>query len=132
MSRVLLTLSAVIRTPCINGCPPPEPLPLLSGDPAFAPAGVAVAFAPKPVLLADPGREPKPPDDEDELEPKPPDDEDGLLLFRESRSLALADEPEPGAIWLSALSSRPPEEEPPPNISVSTRAIWRASPYFTR
>ena len=38
--------------------------------------------------------------------------------------------PDPGAIWLSALSSRL-EDEPPMNMSVSTRAIWRASPYFT-
>ena len=56
-----------------------------------------------------------------------------LLVFSDRRSaLDVMDVPDPGAIWLSALSSRFDEPEPPRNMSVSTRAIWRASPYFTR
>src|SRR5258706_11304144 len=127
MSRVLLTVSAVIRTPFSIGWP--EPALRLSDDPAsaaLAPPGAAADCAPKPdvplVLVPDCMREPKPFDDVDDEE----------LLFEESRSaLAVAYVPDPGAIWLSALSSRP-EDDPPMNISVSTRAIWRASPYFTR
>ena len=57
----------------------------------------------------------------------------GLLALSDRRSaLDVVDVPDPGATWLSALSSRPDEPEPPRNMSVSTRAIWRASPYFTR
>src|ERR1700676_1850425 len=72
-SRVFLTLSAVTRPPCISGCPrgppPKEPPPLLSSDAglAAADAGAAAAGAPKPELVAEPPRGPK------------PDDEDGLL-----------------------------------------------------
>src|SRR5712671_7914770 len=119
MSRVLLTESAVIRTPRNIGWPP-EPVLRLSSDPGsdvFAPAGAAGVCAPKPgaplVLVPDGMREPKPFDDVD----------DGELLFKERRSvLAVAYVPDPGAIWLSGLSSRP-EDDPPMNISVSTRAI---------
>src|SRR5260370_23160509 len=119
MSRLLLTVSAVIRTPLNIGWPP-EPAPRLSSDPAsdvfaFAPAGAAVVCAPKPELplVPDCMREPKPLDDVD----------DGELLFRERRSaLAVAYVPDPGAIWLSGLSSRP-EDHPPMNIPVSTPTI---------
>src|ERR1700681_2480486 len=125
MSKVLLTVSAVIRTPCSSGWPP-VPALRLSGDPVpdvFAAADAAAVCPPKPdvpfVLVPDCEREPKPLDDE-------------LLLFWERRSLlAVAEVPDPGASWFSALSSRP-EDDPPMNISVSTRAISRPSPYFTR
>src|ERR1700737_4524017 len=125
MSKVLLAASPGIPPPGSSGWPT-APVLRLSSDPVpdvFAPADAAVICAPKPdvpfVLVPDCGREPQPLDDE-------------LLLFRERRSLlAVADVPDPGASWFSALSSRP-EDDPPMNISVSTRAIWRASPYFTR
>src|ERR1700730_1513392 len=105
MSSVLLTVSAVIRTPCSTGFPPPALELPLSANP------------PPPV----PERDPK------TLDAEPP-----LLLLSDSRSpLDVADKPDPGAIWLLALSNEA-EDDPPMNISVSTRAIWRASPYFTR
>src|SRR5450755_2197316 len=109
MSRVLLTVSAVIRTPFNMGWPP-EPAPRLSSDPAsdvLAPPGAAAVCAPKPELplVPDCMREPKPFDDAD--------DGELLLLLEERRSaLAAAYVPDPGAIWLSALSSRP-EDDPP-------------------
>src|ERR1700761_8729933 len=53
-----------------------------------------------------------------------------LLLLKDRRSAALADVPDPGATWLSGLSSRL-LDDPPPNMSVRTRAICFASPYFT-
>src|SRR3982074_2891454 len=119
MRRVLLMVSAVIRTPFNIGWPP-EPAPRLSSDPAAdvfvcARAGAAVVCAPKPELplVPDCMREPKPLDDVD----------DGELLFRERRSaLAVAYVPDPRAIWLSGLSRRP-EDDPPMNTSVRTRAI---------
>jgi hypothetical protein len=67
----------------------------------------------------------------DERDPKPFDVEPLLLPFIDRRSgLDVAEVPDPGASWLLAASSEP-EDDPPMNISVSTRAIWRASPYFT-
>jgi hypothetical protein len=54
-----------------------------------------------------------------------------LPLIDRRSVLDVAKVPEPGAIWLLAESSEA-EDDPPINISVSTRAIWRASPYFTR
>ena len=57
----------------------------------------------------------------------------GLLAETDRRSLLdVVERPDPGATWLSALSSRFDEPEPPRNISVSTRDICRASPNFTR
>src|ERR1700720_892077 len=108
MSKVLLTVSAVIRTPCSSGWPP-APVLRLSSDPApdVFPFADAAVCPPKPgvpfVLVPDCEREPKPLDDE-------------LLLFWERRSpLAVAEVPDPGASWFSALSSRP-EDDPPMNI----------------
>jgi hypothetical protein len=89
---------------------------------AFVPPAVAAAGVPNPGVLPvpDPPRAPN------------PFVVDDALPFWERRSpLEVAEAPDPGAIWLSALSSEP-EDEPPMNMSVSTRAIWRASPYFTR
>src|SRR6202048_4909964 len=107
MSKVLLTASAVIRTPGSSGWPP-APVLRPSGDRGrgvFAPADAAAICAPKPdvpfVLVPDCEREPKPLDHE-------------LLLFRERRSLlAVADVADPGASWFSALSRRP--QDHPPN-----------------
>src|ERR1700732_178389 len=113
MRRVLLTASAVIRTPCNTGCPPPllpAPEPRPSSDAAgLAAAAADVAVAPEePVPAPKPDPEPKPDPVPEELRgpPIPPEDEDGLLVFSESRSLAVPYTPDPGAIWLSALSSR--------------------------
>src|SRR5260370_33749947 len=117
MSRVLLTVSGVIRTPWRTGLPPAPALALApSRDPrlvAFAPAGcVAPKPGAPPVLL--------PPMERDT---KPFDDEPLLLPFRDRRSvLDVDDEPDPGASWLLAASSEV-EEDPPMNMSVSTRAI---------
>src|SRR6202165_3255910 len=104
MSKVLLTASAVIRTPGSSGWPP-APVLRLSSDPVpgvFAPADAAAICAPKPdvpfVWVRVCARAPKPLDDE-------------LLLFWERRSLlAVAEVPDPGASWFSALSSRPEDE----------------------
>src|ERR1700750_1152867 len=115
MSRLLLTVSAVIRTPCKTGGPP-EPAPGLPLSNDAAPRSFAgVPFALVPVI---------------ELDPKPFDDALLLFPFRDRRS-DVAEVPDPGAIWLLAESSDA-EDDPPMNISVRTRAIWRASPYFTR
>src|SRR6266404_422386 len=126
MSRVLLTVSAVIRTPCRTGWPPPEPALRVPLSGVMAPVGSAAAVraAPKAGVAV-------------ELVPvgergaKPFEDEPLLLPFRDRRSALDAYVPEPGAIWLLAASSEA-EDDAPMNISVSTRAIWRASPYFTR
>src|ERR1700737_1384998 len=121
MSRVLLTVSAVIRTPCRTGLPPPPVLPLPpSRDPRLAPFAPAGCVAPKPgvppVPLPPMERDPKPFDDE----PKPLDDEPLLLPFRDRRSvLDDAEAPDPGASWLLAASSEA-EEDPPMHMSVST------------
>src|ERR1700738_2225472 len=120
-------MSGVIRTSCSTGWPLPEleERPLSSGAPAPpAPAvGAPADCAPKPIPVPDAPRAPKPVD---------VDGDDGELPLSDRRSpLEVVEGPDPGAIWLSALSSRP-EDEPPMNMSVSTRAIWRASPYFTR
>src|SRR5882724_11448508 len=140
MRRVLFTASAVIRTPCNTGRPTPPPLPLPeprpSSDAELAPAAAAVVAPEEPVPAPNPDPEPDPNPDpvpfpEELRGPNPPEDEDGFLVFRVGRSLAIPYAPDPGASWFSALSSRLPPEDPP-NISVSTRAIWRASPYFTR
>ena len=57
----------------------------------------------------------------------------GLLALSDRRSaLDVVVELDPGATWFSALSSRPDAPWPPRNMSVRTRAIWRASPYLTR
>src|ERR1700730_10275357 len=137
MSSVLLTVSAVIRTPCSTGFPPPAlELPLSANPPNPVPAPTPAAFPaavgvpPKP----DPPKPDPPPPPVPERDPNTLDDEPPppLLLFSDSRSpLDVEDKPDPGAIWLLALSNEA-EDEPPMNISVSTRAIWRASPYFTR
>src|SRR5689334_2894007 len=138
MSRVLLTVSAVMRTPCSKGWALPVltlALRLLSSAAPFAAGEPAPTAAPKTEVPLVALREPRPlPNPFDPA--KPPGEEDGapLLLFRERRSLAEAYKPEPGAIWPSGLSSRLPPwgDDPPLNMSFSTRAIWRASPYFTR
>src|ERR1700731_120842 len=119
MSRVLLTVSAVIRTPCRTGLPPPLPAPALppSRDPRLPPLVPGCCVAPKPD--APPVLPPM------ERDPKPLDDEPLLLLppFRDRRSALDVDEvPDPGAIWLLAESSEA-EEDPPMNMSVSRRAI---------
>ena len=81
----------------------------------------------RPVCCSAPNPEVPLPVEDALLEPKPlldPDDEpEELLEFNESRSAALELElrPDPGASWLSALSSEEPE--PPMNISVRTFAI---------
>src|SRR5665213_4387767 len=124
MSRLLLTVSAVIRTPCRTGLPAPPAV------------GASSAPLPEEVVAAD-CRVPNP--DEPFVPvplcgrgPKPLDDEPLLLPLSDSRSaLDVDDVPDPGAIWLPAVS-READDDPPTNISVSTRAIWRASPYFTR
>src|SRR5438552_18597705 len=60
---------------------------------------------------------------------KPPDCDE--LPLADSRSmLELVAAPEPGAKSFDAVSSALPEL--PINISVKTRAIWRASPYLMR
>src|SRR5689334_12762348 len=60
---------------------------------------------------------------------KPPDGD--AVPAADSRSmLELDDAPEPGARSFDAASS--PLPELPMNMSVSTRAIWRASPYLIR
>src|SRR5512136_1552326 len=123
MSSVLLTVSAVIRTPCRTGLPPP---PAVGASKEALPEVVLAAdcMAPKPdgllvpIPLCERG-------------PKVLDDDPLLLPFRDRRSaLDVDDVPDPGAIWLPAVSSEA-ADDPPTNISVSTRAIWRASPYFT-
>src|ERR1700722_8957212 len=121
MSRLLLTVSAVIRTPGRTGLPPPAPPLPPSRDPRLPPFAPPCCADPPPVLPPE-ERDPKP-------LPKPLDDEPLLLLpllllpFRDRRSALDVDaEPDPGAIWLLAESSEA-EEDPPMNISVSTRAI---------
>src|SRR5258708_14428589 len=128
MGSVWWRVWGVIRTFCRTGWPEPPVVRLLLSDAAVPEAfasGVGVApkpdapLAPMPVPVA-------------ERDPKPVDDEPLLLLFRGSRSSLYAEEkPDPAAIWPLAESSEA-EDDPPMNMSVSTRAIWRASPYFTR
>src|SRR5258708_25599385 len=103
----------------------PPVVRLLLSDAAVSEAFAAgVGAAPKPDV-------PLVPVPVAERDPKPVDDEPLLLLFRDSRSALDAEEkPDPGAIWPLAESSEA-EDDPPMNISVRTRAIWRASPYFT-
>src|SRR6516165_2631663 len=137
MSSELLTASAVMRMPCIKGWPPEPVAPRLS-----APVLAGVAAAAKAELPAEAVRAPREPDDprppagDEPDDPRPPPDGDAdavLVLLKESRSLAEPYMPDPGAIWFSGLSRRlPDDDDPPPNISVSTRAIWRASPCLTR
>src|ERR1700730_2127571 len=109
MSRVLLTVSAVIRTPCRTGLPPPElilPLPP-SNDPRL------VALAPPGCVAPKPDAPPVPVPPPMERDPKPPDDEEPLLLLPDRRSrLDDAEVPDPGAIWLLAESSEA-EDDPP-------------------
>src|ERR1700716_91796 len=127
MSSVLLTVSAVIRTPCRTGRPPPAPVPPLlpSNDPRPEAFVAAVCVGPKP-------DEPFGLVPVDERDPKPFDVELLLLPLIDRRSvLDVAEVPDPGAIWLLAASSEA-EDDPPMNISGRPRAIWRASPYFTR
>src|ERR1700722_17606982 len=108
-----------MRTSCSTGGPLPEAAPRpLSSAPllpflvlaANVPAGV-VAPVPNPLLP-----------------PRPPVVDDALPFTPRRSRLDVADVPEPGAIWLSALSSGL-EDEPPMNISVNVRAICFASPY---
>src|ERR1700761_8169295 len=122
-------MSGVMRTFCISGCPPePEPFPLSSWPrfPLLAPPDAP----PKPEPKVEPLREPKllPAWDDDVAPPALLLPLLELLLLSERRSPTL-DAPEPGAIWLSALSSKL-VDDPPPNMSVSTRAICFASPYL--
>src|SRR4029077_16289083 len=100
-----------MRTPCSNGwplpVPPGPPVPrLLSSVAPFAAADAPAAGVPKAELPLEPRGEPRPPPNPPDA-PKPPDEEDDvpllLLLFRERRSLAEADSPEPGAIWPPGL-----------------------------
>src|SRR3984957_8809427 len=125
-------MSGVIRTSCKTGWPLPEPDERPSRDPVPpAPPPGAVVCPPNPdvPLLPDPPCEPNP--FVVEVEDALPFSETLPFCERRSPPLEVEDAPDPGAIWLSALSSNP-EDEPPMNMSVSTRAIWRASPYFTR
>src|ERR1700755_2165779 len=119
-----------IRTSCSSGWLLPElaPRPLSSAPLPPAPAPPAPGRAPVPDALSAPKPEFEP---EPEPEPKPFVVADAFGLSDRRSALDVADVPDPGAIWLSALSSRL-EEELPMNMSVHTRAIWRASPYFTR
>src|ERR1700743_2305205 len=111
-----------MRTFCNSGGPPaPGPFPLSSWP----------RFPPPPPPCPPPKPEPKP----ERLPELLPLCEDELLLLllpelllllllllKDRRSAALDDVPDPGATWLSGLSSRL-LEDPPPNMSVRTRAI---------
>src|SRR5215475_15940414 len=102
--------------PAAPPAPPPNPVPV--------PAPVAAP--PKPL---DPAPAPKPP------LPEPPAvvDCEPLAADRPGNRSALDavfDRPPPGATWPAPVSNDP--DEPPPKISLSTRASCRASPYFTR
>ena len=99
--------------------PPPAPavvLPASTGPPPEALAGVA-CDVPKPDVPF--GAVPA-----DEREPNAFDGGEPLLLIKDRRSAGLdVDErPDPGAIWLLAVSIEA-DDDPPMNISVNTRAI---------
>src|SRR5580704_4014053 len=119
-------MSGVIRTSCNSGWLLPEPAPWPLSSAPFPP--VPAACVPEHPVVPDAPRAPKP---ELEFEPKPFVVAVALGLSDRRSPLDVADVPDPGAIWLSVLSGRL-EDEPPMNMSVNTRAIWRASPYFTR
>src|SRR5689334_17387815 len=119
-------------TPPIPPAPPRPPIdgaaPELSNR--LAPCGAALEAAPypacvaslPPVLLPAVRAFPDPPD----VCPDCPADR-----RLSADPLELDDRPDPGAIWPESLSSVPDDPPPAPKISLSARAICRASPYFT-
>src|ERR1700756_5118816 len=124
-----------MRTFCMIGWPlpplvrPRSPLELL-----LLPLLLLLLPVPVPEFCNAPKPEVPPVEDVPREEKLLPDAEleDELFAFSDRRAAALELElrPEPGASWLSELSSE--EDEPPMNMSTRIFAIWRASPYFTR
>src|SRR5262245_183004 len=116
MSRVLLTTSGVIRTPCSSGPEEPggpPPLGRSSGAVASRPPGVE----PGVVAAADGGG--ATPRDCRTLRP-------AGVVSKPRSLLDVTDMPDPGAIWLLVWSSV--VDALPRKISLSTFAICRASP----
>src|ERR1700760_1056993 len=116
-----------MRTPCSKACPlPPPPPPRLSRAPPPPDEALLACCCdgPNPGVIA-----PRPPFCPRGAKPLVCDELP--LLFNDSRSvLDVEFVPDPGASWLSGLSID--ADDPPMNMSVSTRAIWRASPYLIR
>src|SRR4029077_6194443 len=110
--------------------PPPPPDAVLRASKALpaAPPLVAAPAVPKVPPVVAPKREPP------LVDPAPDDDCVPVVADRPGRRSAFEDvlaRPLPGATWLPSVSEEKPDE-PPPKMSLSTRASCRASPYLTR